>query len=132
MAQAFNYSRSAEAARRLLARFGREAVLRKARPSQYDPGSATVEVGKQDFQVLGALFSYVQQDIDGTVIHQGDQRFLMAPELLLRPEPGDEVLIDLQVFSVVSVKATEPAGVTVIYDLQLRGVIPPKDFPETT
>lgn len=90
-----------------------------------------VEVGKQDFQVLGALFSYVQQDIDGTVIHQGDQRFLMASELLLRPEPGDQVLIDLQVFSVVSVKATEPAGITVIYDLQLRGVIPPKDFPET-
>jgi len=120
---AYDYDRAASSVRRMLERFGRDVILRKSRPAAYDPATSTVAVGTQHFTATGVLLSYAQSEVDGTLIRQGDQRLLMAVEPLLRPETGDNVVIDLQVFTVIDVRATEPAGVAVLYELQLRGVV---------
>lgn len=75
-----------------------------------------------DYPGTGALIGYKQRDIDGTLIKHGDQRLLLAPQIEVAPKTGDTVTVGAKDYNVVDVGVVAPAGVAVIYKLQLRGV----------
>lgn len=69
-----------------------------------------------------ALFSSYRQDqIDGTIIRQDDVRALVGVFSLV-PVAGDFFQGNGNLFSVVSVRKIRPAGVDIMYELQLREV----------
>lgn len=119
----FDYSRAATSSLRLLERYGRKALLRKTKASKYDPATGKTAQKSVDHEVTAAFFDYSQRDIDGTAIRQGDRRVLMAPDVP-RPKTGDAVVVvdgPEAVYSVVQVRAVEPALVPLLYILQVRG-----------
>lgn len=120
----FDYSRAAASSLRLLERFGQIVILRRVKVGEYDPATGQAAQKTTDYEGVGAFFDYAQRDIDGTLIREGDQRVLMAPTVP-RPLTGDAVVVpavnDLErVFNVVQVRVVEPAGVPVLYELQVR------------
>lgn len=74
---------------------------------------------------IGVLLDYTQREIDGTVIQHGDQKLLLAPQIEVVPTTAHTVtamhLGVNKAFTVKNVGAVAPAGVPVLYILQLRG-----------
>lgn len=116
----FDYSRAATSSLRLLERYGRKALLRRTKTGEYDPATGKTSQKSVDHEAICVFLGYQQRDIDGTVIRAGDQRVLMAPNAP-RPITGDAVVIDDQVLGVVAVEVVEPAGVALLYKIQVRG-----------
>lgn len=116
----FDYARIAATSLRLLEHYGRAAYLRRT-SSEYNPSTGTTTQQTVNHEATCAFFDYAQRDIDGTLIRTGDQRVLMAPTVP-RPETGDAIVIGASTYSVVQVRAINPAGVPVLYELQCRGV----------
>lgn len=103
-----------------------------ARPSTLPPvydddtGVAT-PVAPAVYFGSGAVFDYKQIEVTGTVIARGDQRLLLSPlqqngTPMPQPTTSDDVMIGSTLYAVVNPGRVAPAGVTVLYDLQLRGV----------
>lgn len=117
-----NYPSIAEGALSALADAGQPVTLtRKADPGPFIPGEPVV-TGDLNYSGIGALLGYKQQHIDGVSILQGDQRLLLAPQIGVQPMAGDTVTASGRTFNVVACEVVAPAGVPVLYKLQLRGV----------
>lgn len=121
---AIDYQSIADGALASLADAGQPVTIHK--PSTgggYVPGVGVVpaEPG-QDFAGVGALLGYKQSQIDGQSILQGDQRLLLAPQIAAAPVTGDTVTPQGKTYNVIAVERVAPAGVVVLYKLQLRGV----------
>lgn len=65
------------------------------------------------------LSDYKDGQIDGTLIQQGDTKALVGTMSVV-PEAGDAFFAGPVRYSVVRVKRVRPAGVDVMYQLQLR------------
>lgn len=120
---AIDYAEIAAGALESIAEAGQGVTLhRKGAPSgPFVPGQP-VTPSVQDYEGTGALFGYAQKYIDGTNILHGDQRLLLAPQIEVEPKTGDTVTVGAKKFSVVQVEVVAPAGIPVLYKLQLRGV----------
>ena len=89
----------------------------------YVPGVGFVEGSPaRDLPGTGAVVGYKQQHIDGTRILQGDQQLLLAPQIEAEPVTGDTATAGGVTYNVISVQRVAPAGVPVLYKVQLRGV----------
>ncbi len=111
-------------AKRLISEAGEAMTLRKPDPSgEYDPTTGSVDYGYNETPVetsfTGARLNYVQSDIDGTLIKQGDQRILM--ESSLTPETGDRIVIGCDEYVVIRSSPVHLTGQTVVNDVQVRG-----------
>lgn len=105
-----------------IAEAGQPVTLhRKGPPGPFVPGQPVTPT-VLDYPGTGAMFGYKQRDIDGTLIKHGDQRLLLAPQIEFAPKTGDTVTVGAKVYNVVDVGIVAPAGVAVLYKLQLRGV----------
>ncbi len=116
------YAQKATAAHRLLAKFGMTMTL--TRPSSSEPtyDSATgvaTPVAPLTYTVTGVKFEYSARERDGSLIQTGDQRVYLSTTGAVLPLPGDTLTIG-SVFRVVRTGAISPAGVDVLYDLQVR------------
>lgn len=119
---AIDYDEIAASALEAIAEAGQEVVLhRKGTPGPFVPGQP-VTPAVVDYSGTGALFGYAQKHIDDTNILHGDQRLLLAPQIEVEPKTGDIVTVGAKTFNVVRVEIVAPAGVPVLYKLQLRGV----------
>lgn len=119
---AIDYAEIAAGALESIADAGQPVTLhRKGPPGPFVPGQPVTPT-VLDYPGTGALFGYKQRDIDGTLIKHGDQRLLLAPQIEVSPKTGDTVTVGTKVYNVVDVGIVAPAGVPVIYKLQLRGV----------
>lgn len=116
---AFNYPATAATATRLLERFGAACTLKRQTTGMYDPATGTTPVTTTQLATTAAVFAYAQSYIDGTLIRQGDQQAFCAPGV--EPKQGDRLAWQGRDYEVVSVKPTNPAGVPVLYEAQLRG-----------
>lgn len=92
----------------------------------YVPGVGVVQVNPSTTaDGIGVLLDYTQREIDGTNILHGDQKLLLAPQIAVTPSTAHTVtamhLGQSKTFTVVNVGAVAPAGVPVLYILQLRG-----------
>ena len=118
---AFNYSRIAGTANRLLAKFGQTVTLRKYEIGAYDPVTSTAAQVATDYSRVGAIFDFGGKQTlgPGGLIQVGDKQLLMdvngaAPEL------EDHVIVGGVEYVLKGVGVIAPAGVPVVYDLHLR------------
>ena len=116
------YSNLATTTARLLTAYGASATLTRVTPGSYDPDTGTVGTGTTaTYTGSAAMFDYEQRDIDGTMIRHGDRRmFLQKIDVI--PQTGDLITFNGSVFTVLSSRPTDPAGLAVLHELQVRGV----------
>lgn len=88
----------------------------------YVPGVGVVPAEPaQDIAGTGAVFGYMASHVDGTTILQGDQYMLLAPQIAQAPQVCWTITVSGVTYNIVSVERVAPAGVVVLYKLQLRG-----------
>ncbi|NSX15984.1 hypothetical protein HTY52_18020 [Cupriavidus taiwanensis] len=119
------YDEMAALADELLREFGKPLTLRCVLPGSYDPGSGTAPETVTDYPGTGALFDYAmlaagQTWIPSTLIEVGDKQCLLSPAGVPLPTTGDQLVDGAEVWQVQNVKAANPAGTPVLYELQLR------------
>ena len=123
---AFDYANTAQTVLRLLARFGAATTLTRPGVSAYDPTTGTVNATPVVDAVTAAVFPYMlrrldDRSIDGTLIFATDkQAYIASPTGLAEPKPGDVLLWQGVGLTVVTCKSVAPAGVAVIYEMQVR------------
>lgn len=116
---AFDYAATAATATRLLQRFGAAAPLKRQTAGAYNPATGAAPVTVTSLATTAAVFDYPQRYVDGTLIHEGDKQAFMAPAVV--PAQGDVLTWQGVDYQVISVKGTSPAGVAVLYEVQIRG-----------
>lgn len=118
---AFDYAALRAEVDQILAEFGRACELRRGSGSPVvDPVSGTVTPGApQVFQVVGVVVDYNDKLVDGETIKRGDR--LVYVQAVERPRVGDTfVEANGTQWSVVDFDAVDPAGVAVLFSLQVR------------
>ncbi|GGA05617.1 hypothetical protein [Dyella caseinilytica] len=124
---AFDYSRPAASATRMLKRYGAACTVKRSTKGGYDPATGTVTPGgSTSTPSVCATFPMPQKYVDGTLILMGDTMAYCAPGVVVRQ--GDvlncrDPMRDCEYrdFTVVNVKPIGPAGVPVLFEAQLRG-----------
>lgn len=117
---AFDYAKAKATADRLIQRFGQSGHLRRiaATGPAYDrsPGAAT------DHACRFAVVDYMATEIDGTRVLATDKKVYLAKGSLTIEPKASDVLVeaDSSVYKIVSVAPLSPAGVVVVYELQVR------------
>lgn len=115
---AFDYTRTRATAERLLSRFGQTGALRRTTSDGdvFNPTQTTA-----DHACTFAVLDYAKKDVDGTLIKQTDQMvYLSTSGLSVTPETTDQLIVAGSPLTVVSVKPLSPAGVVVMWELQVR------------
>lgn len=126
----FDYADMAATAQELLVEFGGPVTVRQVVTGEYDPDLGEAPTATVDNGGVGALFDYSAQaaglaNMAGSVIETGDKQLYLAPELaeggaMPEPKPADLVLALGATWRVVTVKTLAPAGLALLYELQLR------------
>lgn len=123
-----DYTKAAARADASLRRKGGVVVLRREVPGEYDPDIGGPAAGTAtEYAGTGVKLNYQQDDIDGTLIKQGDQQLLLSPlqrdgALMPVPTTADLVLIGAKVYSIANVVDLQPTDTSLLFTLQLRGV----------
>lgn len=115
----FDYVNSAATATRLLLRFGAVATLTRVTTGAYNPSTGTQATTEADFSTVAVVIDYPQKYIDGTLIKEGDRQAYLDPGVAV--EQGDKLTWQGTEYTVVRVKELSPAGVTVLWEAQIRG-----------
>lgn len=117
----FNYNQTASTASRLIQRFGASVGMSRTVPGAYNPANGAPAAGTTTAQTVQAVvLDYPQKYVDGTLIRAGDRRALVSAVGTTAPLAGDTFTWKSQALVVVSVKELGPAGVAVLYTLQVR------------
>ena len=123
----FDYARSAATAERLLQKFGQAVTLVRpsTQPPTYDPATGiSTPVVPATYAGRGAVFDYKQTDVSQSLVEAGDQRLLLsAAAPMVEPMTSDDVVLaNGKTYTVQRGGEVAPAGVVILFDLQLRGV----------
>ena len=117
----FNYNATAATADRLLKRFGAFTTVTRNEAGEYDPATGTAPITTTVQDVTGAVFDYAHRYIDGTRILQGDRQAYLSAVGIWAPKQGDVMEWAGQKLTVITAKPLAPAGLAVLYELQVRG-----------
>lgn len=105
----------------LLTDKGQSLTLTKRTSGAYSASTGLSTVTEATYTVTGAVFDFPQSIIDGTLIQQGDKKVLIsALGLTVDPDVDDSLTIATIAHQIVNVKKISPAGITVIWQLQVR------------
>ena len=125
------YSELAETATELLAEFGAPGTLARsltAGPTTYDPetGTTTTPTSLPE-PLVAAVFEYDERLIDGSLIQQGDREAYVSVAGLEEPKNTDILVwpvgvtgVTPETFTIIKNKKIAPAGLNVLYILQVR------------
>ncbi|MGE8367003.1 hypothetical protein [Cupriavidus sp.] len=119
------YDDMAATADELLREYGKPLVLRQVATGTYDPATSTAPATQVDFPGTGTLFDFALQSAGqafsgSTLIEVGDKQCYLSPVGVPLPTAGDLLVDGTDVWQVKNVKAINPAGTPVLYELQLR------------
>ena len=121
------YTRLQNTAQKLLKGKGQTLTLTKVTAGTYNPATGAMTGASTSTQAAyGAVFDYGAKQIDGTLIKAGDKQLLLSAfktdgTALTAPVLGDTVSIGGVVYTLVEpLKTVGPAGITVIYEANLR------------
>lgn len=116
------YADMAMVANDSLGEYGQTVTISAKSIGAYNPatGNAAVTVSTQ--QVKGVVFPVGAKDIDGTLIHQGDQKLLLSMVGVTPPHVGDTVTIGATSYTITFIKLLTPAGVNVLCECNIRGI----------
>lgn len=117
----FDYTEIATEVLEILRDFGRSATLNRQGTPTYDPATSRTTSTATTQALQAAKFPYGEKLIDGTLIRAADeQMFAAAHGSTLIPQAGDTVTWITETWHVVKAKNLGPAGVFVLFELQLR------------
>lgn len=116
----FNYSASAATANRLIKKFGTSVGMDRVVLGEYDPDTGTTPTTTTTQTVKAVVIDFPQRYIDGTLVRAGDRRAIVSAVGATAPLQGDTFTWKSIPQVVVSVKELGPAGVAVLYTLQVR------------
>ena len=118
---AYNYAPLQATALRLITNFGKAVTMRRTGQTVPDANKPwEVNTNNTDYTVQAVRVEYAAREIDGTVVRQGDRKYLVATSGLgITPQAGDQV-IDTDTLTVVSAEILNPASTALIYTLQVR------------
>jgi hypothetical protein len=115
------YNDLATLSQSLLTEFG-QAITRTANTAGvYDPATGAATNSTVTTTRRGALFTYgkdAQQYVRGNLVQLNDRKLLLDPSGPVALT--DTYTIQSEVYSVVSIKPTDPAGIPVLYELHVR------------
>jgi len=113
------YNEMAELAEELIGDLGQPVTLVKAgQQAGYDEyGNVIGATPDTTVSGLGCALDYSVGEIDGTVIQNGDAKLLYKGET---PEIDMTVTLDGVKWRIVSLNPINPAGILVMYSMQLR------------
>ena len=94
-------------------------TLFKAPPNPQTPWDTGYYGEALEYELPAIIQDYPRSMIDGTVIQMGDRRVMMSA-LGPRPNTGDRLQVQGQVFRVLMVKDLAPSGVALYYEAQAR------------
>jgi hypothetical protein len=124
------YDRAKAAASRMLSPRskggkGLELSLIRVTTGEYDPEVGGSPVLTEQFDGSGLRQNYRQQDIDGSLIKQGDVKILISPVLLdgvdtPQPVTLDKIAFDGDTYTVQHVDPWDYAGIAVGFSVQAR------------
>lgn len=119
------YAEIANTANDLLAEFGQLVTITHTVSGSYNPSTGSVTNTTRTETGVAALLNYPLlrygiNEIEGTQIVAGDKRCLMSPNGITQPSINDTVLANGITYTIKNVKASNPAGTPVLYDLLLR------------
>ena len=120
------YGDLAATADRSLQKFGASVTLLRTAAGVYDPASGTTTTPKPVAYVgVGVALNYTAQDMKNSLIQQGDQKLYISALGMVEPRPGDTVQFGGSAYTVVDSKPLAPAGVAVLFEVQVRGADAP-------
>ncbi len=114
-----DYVRLAETAKQLLTDNGRTLTFTRDTSTGFNPATGVNSITTTNFTGIGAGFDYRRSEIDGEVIQAGDVRIVLE-DATTKPLIGDRVLYNGSDYRVMNVDEVSPAGIVVIYKLQVR------------
>lgn len=114
----FNYAGLKRKVNPLIKKFGMMATV--TRPGSVDRVDGDeVIIPPTSFDVIGLREEYKPREIDGTRIVAGDVKFLCQA---VKPvQVGDLISLNGTDYRVVNPNPLQPAGTTMLFQLQLRG-----------
>lgn len=117
------YTRAIAMVERMLRKYGAETTLTTpgAGNPTYDPATATGTPPAPTVDTVRAVvFPYEDKHIDGTLILTGDEQAYISALDIEEPKPGSVLLWRGKSYTTVRAKVLGPAGVNVLYELQVR------------
>lgn len=104
---------------------GLELSLIRVTTGEYDPEVGGSPMLMEQFDGSGLRQNYRQQDIDGSLIKQGDVKILISPVLLdgvdtPQPVTLDKIAFDGDTYTVQHVDPWDYAGIAVGFSVQAR------------
>ena len=119
------YGDMATTANELLSEFGQAVTIRRQTSGGYDPETGTTSVTTTNETGNGAVFDFGmhksgQSFTAESLILAGDKQLLLSPIGVSAPLPGHLAIIGGETWNIVSIKATAPAGLAVLFECQLR------------
>jgi len=113
------YSGLQTVAANLLASKGQLLTFNRDTETAFSPGEGEGQYNPSTYTGNGVALNYNKGEIDGTIVLKGDIKLILEATTTA-PINGDRVTIDSIIYRVMSVKPTSPAGIVVIYEIQLR------------
>lgn len=105
---------------KILNKFGVEATFTQETSTSFDPVLGADTVTSVIFTGYGVKSEYSKAEIDGTVIQNGDVKFILELTETV-PKVGDKVTINGSLsYRIMNIKHVAPSEEDVIYILQLR------------
>lgn len=116
----FNYAKSKATSRKLLSNFGQSMTLSQIVHGTYDETTGTATDTTVTTTDTGVILPYSDgvSTINGSLVLRGDQQILI--QMAVVPKPTDKISANGTVYTIINVSALEPAGINVLYDLQVR------------
>lgn len=113
------YEQMAETSVRLLTQFGTDAILKQGGIAVLDKVAGSVSGAQITEKVVkGIVTEYNKSMVDGETILVGDKKVIIAPTA--KPEVGDTITINNSTWKILNVTESNPAGVPLVYFLQVR------------
>ena len=105
----------------LITEFGQTVTLKVSAGAAYDPETGSSVVTYTDQSGHGCVVDFDKKLIDGTKVRIGDKLVLLSPLGISEPKDGDQLVIGAETWQLVPpVTVTAPAGVAVLYEVQVR------------
>jgi hypothetical protein len=118
----FDYASLATTADTIIANFGVPVTVVSKGTASYNVNTGAVVATDTTQTANGVITEYNAKDIDNTMILRGDKCLLLSPIGITSIKPDAKVIVAGVSYNVISVNETNPAGVALVYDLQIRGV----------
>lgn len=123
---AFDYAEAAAKALELIAEFGIEVSHSSVPDGTYNVATSTMTAVPVQQTGTGVLLEYSTQEkgvrqAAGKLVQTNDRKLLLAPQgITIHPVPNDTITFNAITYTVIEVATLGPAGIPVLFTLQVR------------